>query len=454
MAETIVAVSTPSGVGATAIVRLSGDDALSIVCLLTKKNEFIPRHATLTSIYNTANELIDEAIVIYFCAPHSYTREEVCEVQCHGGTISARMILEACIAQGARLAESGEFSRRAFLNGRIDFSQVNAISKLIVTKSQKAAKILVRQLKGDLGRFVEDSRESLLRLLAHSEMMIDYSEEDIPTDIFESILSQIDSLKTRLERVFEFSSMRQGMIEGYRMCIIGKPNVGKSSLLNTILLYDRAITSPIAGTTRDTIEESIQIDGHNIRLIDTAGIRQSGDEIEIKGIEKSIETIKDSDVVLAVFDASSELDNEDKEIISLLNKHVQKPCVIVLNKSDLSSKIGFEDINKMCNMTYEWIELSALEVQKSAFSIRKILGKILQDDEIDDEILLSSTYQLQAVSQAINALQKASEVFESFKLELFSYNITEAIEAISSITKPYDVSEVFDKMFTEFCLGK
>lgn len=454
MSETIVAISTPSGVGATAIVRLSGRDSLSITCLLTKKNKFIPRYATLTSIYSTTGELIDEVIVIYFRAPHSYTREEVCEIQCHGGMISVRMILDTCITQGARLAEPGEFSKRAFLNGRIDFSQVNAISRLITTRSQKAAKIFIRQLKGDLGKFVGDFREGLLHLLAYSEVMIDYSEEDIPTQTYRDILLQIKSMKEKLERIFEFSSMRQGTIDGYRICIIGKPNVGKSSLLNAILLYDRAITSPIAGTTRDTIEESVQIDGYNVRLIDTAGIHQSDNEVEIKGIEKSIQAIKDSDVVLAVFDISSELDNEDKKIITLLNSQAQKPCVIVLNKGDLRPKIEFEDINNICNATYHYVRLSAMEVQESASKIKKILGKILQDDDVGDEIFLSSVHQLQAISQTINALQRASDVFEKFKFELFSYNITEAIEAISSITKPYNISEVFDKMFEEFCLGK
>ncbi|PAF49175.1 tRNA uridine-5-carboxymethylaminomethyl(34) synthesis GTPase MnmE [Helicobacter sp. 12S02232-10] len=452
--DTIVAISTPQGNGAMAIVRMSGSKAFIITHKLTKKNNFSPRYATLCSIYNDFDELIDEAIVIYFKAPFSYTREDVCEIQCHGGLISAKMILEACLKAGARLANAGEFSKRAFLNGRIDFSQVSALAKLIEAKSQNAAKVLVRQLKGELGNFVEETRESLLRLLAYSEVMIDYSEEDIPSDMSVGILSQLETIMGRLQGIYEFSSMRQGMVDGYRLSIIGKPNVGKSSVLNAILLYDRAITSPIAGTTRDTIEESIQIEGNIVKIIDTAGIRGTKDSIEALGIQKSIQAARESDMILAIFDASTKSDKDDKDILNLLNEFPDKRCIIAFNKNDLPAVLDFKEIEKSLKIPYQSISINAKDSQKCALKLKEIFSSILKQDEIGEEILLTSVFQIQAIEKTIKSIQEAINVFESRELELFSYNISDALEAISSITHPYDISEMFDKMFGEFCLGK
>lgn len=452
--STIVAISTPIGAGATAIVRMSGQKALQIALEITKKTNFSPRYATLCSVYDSYDELIDEAIVIYFKSPASYTREDVCEIQCHGGIVSARMILQTCLEKGAILATAGEFSKRAFLNGRIDFSQINAISKIISSKSEKATKILAKQLKGELGNFVDTLREDLLRILAHSEVMIDYSEEDIPADIIANISSQIQKIQHLLKSVYEFSKMRQGLIDGHRLSIVGKPNVGKSSVLNAILLYDRAITSPIAGTTRDTIEENVNIDGNFIRIIDTAGIRNSKDEIESLGIQKSIESVLQSDIILAVFDSSRLLDDEDIEIIKLLNSQKNKHCIIALNKTDLPPKLYQEDIEKLIEIPHQSLKISTKNSGECTLVLKEKFLEILQKEQIGEEILLTSDFQLQAVKNAMQSLKMASDVFENLELELFSYNITEAIKYISSITQPYDISEVFDKMFGEFCLGK
>lgn len=449
--DTIVAISTPIGVGAMSVIRLSGKNSYNILKKITHKNDFSPRYATLTPIYNVSGEIIDEAIVIYFKAPFSYTREEVCEIQCHGGTISARMILETCLEYNARLAMPGEFSKRAFLNGRIDLSQVNALSKIINAKNEKIVKILSKQLYGELGRFVDESRDKLLSILAHCEVMIDYSEEDIPLDIIENIKFSLAELKNKFQNIYEFSKMKQGLVDGYCLSIIGKPNVGKSSLLNAIVLYDRAIISPVAGTTRDTIEECINIDGNIIRLIDTAGIRKSQDEIEKIGIQKSIDSINRSDIILVVFDTSRELDFEDFEVIDLLNNS-NKKYIIILNKIDLEPKINEKEIS--LNNAYEVLRLSSKNSQDCTIKIKEILSKILTENEVGDEILLTSVYQLESIKKALDDLNKALDVFENLELELFSYNINEAIANISSITKPYDISEMFDKMFGEFCLGK
>ena len=280
MSSTIVAIATASGISSISIVRISGDNALAIAQKITKKEIIEPRFVYLSSLYNYSNQLIDKAVVIYFINPKSFTGEDVIEFQCHGGMIVAQEILETTIAYGARLAEPGEFSKRAFLNGKIDLTEAEAIAKLIETKSVDGAKILAKQLKGNLKLFIEESREALLRAIAYSEVMIDYADEVMPDDIVDNTLRQLNSLIGQIERIVDSSHRRKGLIDGFRVAIIGKPNVGKSSLLNGLLSYERAIVSDIAGTTRDTIEEQVRIGSHIIRLIDTAGIRESNDTIE------------------------------------------------------------------------------------------------------------------------------------------------------------------------------
>jgi len=278
--DTIVAVATANGIGSIAIIRLSGDEALSIAKKLSKKENFHNRQATLSSIYNTQSELIDESIVIYFQGPHSFTAEDVVEIQCHGGYIVAQSILKAALKAGARLANAGEFSKRAFFNGRIDLSEAEAIAQLIEAKSEDAAKILASQMKGALKEFIEEVRDEIIHILAYSEVTIDYAEEDLPTDLVEQIQEKLNRLYNLLQKTLMASESRAGLMQGFRVAIVGKPNVGKSSLLNALLNYNRAIVSAIAGTTRDTIEEQVKIGTHLIRIVDTAGIREADDEIE------------------------------------------------------------------------------------------------------------------------------------------------------------------------------
>ena len=305
MSSTIVAIATASGISSISIIRVSGLESLAIAKKITKRDNIEPRTTYLSSLYNRDNHLIDQAIVIYFKNPKSFTGEDIVEFQCHGGYIVAQEILETALFHGARLAEAGEFSKRAFLNGKIDLTKAEAIAKLIETKSVDGAKILAKQLKGDLKKFIDKSREALLRATAYSEVMIDYAEEDMPDDILDNIVKQLDSLTLQIDNILDASYRRKGLIEGFRVAIIGKPNVGKSSLLNGLLSYDRAIVSSIAGTTRDTIEEQVRIGSHIIRLIDTAGIREAGDVIEQIGVKRSMESIADADVIIALFDRNS-----------------------------------------------------------------------------------------------------------------------------------------------------
>lgn len=447
MSPTITAIATANGVGSIAIVRLSGEKALSVALSMSRKNTLPPRYASLTSLYERNNELIDEAILIYFQGPKSFTGEDVVEFQCHGGYIVAQRVLRAVLEYDVRLAEPGEFSKRAFLNGRLDLTQAEAIASLIEAKSDDAARILARQMKGELREYVEKIRDSLLEILAYSEVVIDYAEEDLPRDVVDQILHKLRAITRDLSKTLESSRRRAGLMQGYRVAIIGKPNVGKSSLLNALLDYERAIVSDIAGTTRDTIEEQVRIGTHLIRLVDTAGIRKSTDEIERIGIERSIAAIEGADVVIALFDASRTIDEEDQAILELINRYKgQKPFITVLNKSDLPTQFETHTLD-----VYSPIRLSCK--QESGELIDALSG-LMDYDNDSEEMMLISERQISATSEALRSIEESYEPLASEELEIFSFHINQAIRAMASLTRPYELDEMFDKMFGQFCLGK
>jgi len=446
MSSTIAAIATASGISSISIIRLSGEDSLRLAQIVSHKTNIIPRHAHLTSLYNKEDDLIDHAIMIYFKNPHSFTGEDIVEFQCHGGMIVASEILETLVAHGARLALPGEFSKRAFLNGKIDLTKAEAIAKLIEAKSVDAAKILAKQLKGDLKEFIDESREAMLKAMAYSEVMIDYAEEDIPEDVLESIVTQLDALVLKIENIVDASHRRKGLIEGFRVAIIGKPNVGKSSLLNGFLAQERAIVSEIAGTTRDTIEEQVRIGSHIIRLIDTAGIRDARDSIEKIGVERSLESIKEADIVIALFDLSRAFDEEDAKIVEIIEQIEDKEVIVTLNKSDLEPQLDLKKLE-----AFSTIDVSAKKDFKALIHKLEAFFDSMGEDE---ELMLISTRQIEAVEQTKKAILEAKEPLLRGELEFFSYHLQDAISALSSISKPYDSEEILDKMFGEFCLGK
>jgi tRNA modification GTPase len=446
MHNSIAAIATAHGVSSISIIRVSGNAALDIAKKVSHLEEIKPRYAHLTSLYNAQNDLIDQAIMIYFKAPFSFTGEEIVEFQCHGGMIVAQEILDTILSYGVSLAQPGEFSKRAFLNGKIDLTEAEAISKLIEAKSVDAAKILAKQMKGELKTFVDESRDALLKSLAYSEVMIDYAEEDIPDDIMQSIVKQLDGLSEQIAKIVDASYRRRGLIEGFKVAIIGKPNVGKSSLLNALLSYERAIVSDIAGTTRDTIEEQVRIGSHIIRLIDTAGIRESEDTIEKIGIERSMSSVEDADVIIALFDASRPFDSEDEKILSIIDGLQDKHVIAAINKSDLDMKLEREKIE-----AYDPIEVSA---KKGFIKLTKKMEALLDGIGEGEELMLISARQIEAVNRAKEAIAEAKVPLMNGELEFFSYHLQEAVKAISSISKPFDSEEILDKMFGEFCLGK
>ena len=444
MTDTIAAISTANGSGAISIVRMSGKNALNISEKLTKTT-FTPRYAKLTKFYDLEDNLIDIPLVLYFKGPNSFTGDDIVEFHCHGGIAVSRLVLETLLSAGARIAEAGEFSKRAFLNGKIDMAQAEAIAKLIESKSKESVKILSKQLRGDLSKFVNDIRDSLLEIMAYVEVNLDYAEEDLPQDLIIQIEEKLKNISNLLKKSLNSSKKRESMFNGYKVAIIGKPNVGKSSLLNNLLDYNRAIVSNIAGTTRDTIEEEIQIGSHLIKIVDTAGIRDNTqDEIEKIGIQKSKEATEESDIVIAMFDNSREFDEEDEAILNII-KNSDKDVIVVLNKIDLESKF---DISKLED--YEVIKTTQKDEN---YEIEKKLESLLDSYTPSDNMLITQR-QIKSVEDAYFAIMDSFELLRNQDLELFSYNIQEAILAISKITKPYEHDEVLEKMFSSFCVGK
>ena len=441
---TIVAIATANGIGSISIVRISGANALEIATKISKKTTFQPRLATLSSLYDFNNEVIDEALVLYFKAPFSFTGEDVIEFQCHGGVAIANMLINEALKRGARIANPGEFSKRAFFNNKIDLTKAEAISKIIEARSEDAVKLLARQLKGELTNFVNEIREDLLFMLAYTEVSIDYAEDDLPSDIFAQIKNKMENIILKLSNTLDASRRREGMIEGFKVAIIGKPNVGKSSLLNKLLNYDRAIISDIAGTTRDTIEESVRIGTHIIKIVDTAGIRDARDVIEKIGIEKSIQAISEADIVIALFDNGKVCDVEDYKIIQLIDENSNKEILKVLNKSDLQNHFDKTKID-------DFIELSTKE---DINPLIKKIEMILDSNTHSDEMTLISKRQILSVENTLYSINLSKNPLETGELEFFAHYITDALEQISSITRPYENDQMLDVMFGEFCLGK
>lgn len=349
------------------------------------------------------------------------------------------------LKNGARVATPGEFTKRAFLNGRIDLSEAEAIGKLIEAKSEDAVKMLSRHIKGELKIFIEKARDDLLEIMAYVEVVIDYAEEDLPKNVEEEAFRKLKELTQSLEKILKNSKQREGLFNGFRVSIVGKPNVGKSSLLNTLLEYDRAIVSDIAGTTRDTIEEEVRVGTHLVKIVDTAGIREAKDEIEKIGVKRSYEAINDSDIIIAMFDNSRISNHEDKDILKFLEQNSQdKKIFYVLNKTDLDKKfdIALPD------------DMIMLNSKSDTSTLIDRLQEFLDSSFVNDELVLASSRQIYAVSNALSLLKESFNLIEDKELELFSFNLNEAIYHLSSITRPFERSEILDSMFSNFCLGK
>lgn len=455
--DTICAIATALGEGGIAIIRISGHNALDIISKVFKaKNDFdIKEMKSYTMKYGhiydmNTNELIDEVIISFMKGPRSFTAEDVIEINCHGGVISTNKVLENVIKAGARLAEPGEFTKRAFLNGRIDLSQAEAVIDIIRAKTDLAMKSALMQSTGHLSKEINRLREYMLNVLALVEFAVDFTEDDeeidpsIPIKVGESLEKAISEMKHLLKTADEGKLIREGL----SLAIVGKPNVGKSSLLNALLREKRAIVTDIAGTTRDVIEEYINLDGIPVKIIDTAGIRETEDIVEKIGVERSKEKIDEADLVLLVLDTSRELDSEDNEIIEAIG---EKKSIVILNKIDLESKINEEVINRFENK----IKLSAKE-EIGIEDLKKKIKELFFSGKIEAEsLIISNSRHKQALYRALeNAENAYNRVKMNEYLDLISIFVTSSLRALNEITGDELEEDLVNKIFGDFCVGK
>lgn len=457
--STIVAISTAPGIGGIGIIRMSGEKCFEILeKIFDAKNpqkieEIEGYRMKYGKIINPKNnEIIDEVLVSYFKCPKSYTAENMCEINSHGGMIVLRKILEICIAEGAILAEPGEFTKRAFLNGRIDLTQAEAIIDLINAKSSKEAQESANQLEGFLSKKINEINEKILDLMSNIEANIDYPEYDVEEVSYEEAINKLNEIKKMLENLEKTFENGKIIKDGIKLSIIGSPNAGKSSLLNGILREERAIVTDIEGTTRDLIEEQIVIEGIPFKIIDTAGIRETENKIEQIGIEKSRKIAKESDVIIAVFDNSKELDEKDMEIIDIIKN---KNAIIILNKIDLNKKI----LNKnkiIKNLNKKIIEISA----KEKIGINEIYNELinmfnLNNIEIGDDVLITNIRHQDLIKKAIKATNDSiSELKKKEHIDIVSIKITEILANLGEITGNNVSEDLIKTIFSKFCLGK
>lgn len=453
--DTIAAISTAMGNGGIGIIRMSGKECFQILNKIFKPinaNEEINGYTMKYGhIIDENNNIIDEVLVSYFKAPKSYTTENMCEINSHGGFIVERRILEECLKNGAIMAEPGEFTKRAFLNGRIDLIQAESVIDLINSKSEKEAKASISQLEGNLSKNINEIKGNLLDLMADVEASIDYPEYDIEEVTNNKILSVINVIKIKLEKLS--SSFKNGKFlrEGIKTAIVGKPNAGKSSLLNNILNEERAIVSDKKGTTRDTIEEFVTINGISLKLIDTAGIRNTTDEIEKIGVEKSKKIIDDAELVIAIFDGSQALENEDYEILNLIGN---KNAILLVNKMDIVD--GSLVINELQKYNKDIIKISA----KTGDGVEKLYDRIyemykINDIELDDGEILTNIRHKGQIDEAIKSINAVKDTIDNhMPVDIIEIYLKQVLADLGKITGD-DISEdIINEIFSKFCLGK
>ena len=398
------------------------------------------------------NSVIDEVLVSYFKAPKSYTKENMCEINSHGGNIIVKEILELCLENGAELAEPGEFTKRAFLNGRIDLLQAESVIDVIHAKSEREAKAGINQLEGFLSKEVADIKKGIMDIMTNIEVTIDYPEYDVDEVTNKQIEEMLKDTKQRLLKLEQSFDNGKIIKEGIKTAIIGRPNAGKSSLLNAILKEERAIVTEYEGTTRDTIEEFVNINGIPLKLIDTAGIREAKDAVERIGIAKSREIANSSDLIIAIFDASKDLNSEDLEILDLIKN---KKSIIILNKIDLDSKISVDD-ERLKKCSENIIKISALNkigIDTLYNTITNLFN--LNQINLDNEIVITNIRHKNLISKAIENVNKTEDSFKNnMPLDIIAISIKDILEDLGNITGEVVTEDIIDEIFSKFCLGK
>ena len=460
MKETIAAISTSLGEGAIGIVRMSGDEAFliadKIVKLANRKKIVDIKSHTISyghAINPKTSETIEEVMLVKMKAPKTYTREDIVEINCHGGIVTIQKILELCLQNGARMAEPGEFTNRAFLNGRIDLSQAEAVIDFIKSKTEEASTIANSQMQGRLSNLIKNLRKKLLDIITVIEVNIDYPEyDDLEKETAKTVLEKSVSIKKELESLLETSKQGKIIKEGLNTAIIGRPNVGKSSLLNNLLQENKAIVTDVAGTTRDILEEYVNIKGVPLKLIDTAGIRETDDIVEKIGVERSKETIKKADLVLFLLNSNEKLTEKDIELFNMIKN---KETIVILNKQDLEKKIEIDKVKKLIKnatlietsmTTYKGIEELEKRIKDKFFGGNIRAKDVTYISNARQKILIEKA--LKSLNEAINSAKQGLEI----DMVLIDYK--NCFTFLGEIIGANANEELLNELFSRFCLGK
>jgi tRNA modification GTPase len=457
--DTIVAISTPPGEGGIGIVRLSGKESLRIVERIFSSSEgeglsSRSSHSTHHGYIKVhgKGEIVHQVLVTVMRSPRTYTKEDIVEINCHGGNMPLKKVLELCLNEGARLAEPGEFTKRAFLNGRIDLSQAEAVLDIIKSKTDAARRIAAEQLEGTLSGEVRGLRNSIIDTLSEIELAIDFTGEDVKFATVGNITKNVDNLHSSIEGILKTADKGMILREGIKAVICGRPNVGKSSLMNAFLRHDRVIVTPIAGTTRDIIEESINISGVTVRLSDTAGIIESKDRVEIEGIKRSRKKLEEADIVIFMIDSSQALSGKDEEIYNAIK---EKNVIIAANKIDLPRKFDIIKAREKFNAE-EVLEVSALEKIGLEKIEEAIAEKVFDSGGgIPEGIVVTNLRHKQALENALGAIKRGMKVAgKDYNGELLASDLNEAVFQLGLIIGESVEKDVLDRIFSQFCIGK
>lgn len=441
--DIIVAIATSRLEAAISIIRLSGKDVINFVQkIFTGKIEDKPSHTITYGYIVDEGQRVDEVLVNIYRGTKTFTGEEMVEINCHGGVHITSRVLNLCLKQGARMAERGEFSKRAFLNGRIDLSQAEAISDIITAKNDYASKIALQGIQGNISHFIEDLKEDLIQIITQIEVNIDYPEyEDVEELTASSLLPRSTDLNNKMIKIIEDSKNVKLLKDGINTVIIGKPNVGKSSLLNALLQEDKAIVTDIAGTTRDVVEGDISINGIILNMIDTAGIRETDDIIETMGVEKSRELINKADLVMLVIDGSRELEEQDKELLEL-TKDINR--IIIVNKNDLGKVVDIEGVN---------ISAKENNIETLTDKIKEMFDLGLIDD--NNNHILTNARQTMLLQKASISLQQAIDAMRnSIPTDLIVLDLYDCWSNLKEILGEKAKEDLLDELFKRFCIGK
>jgi len=452
--DTIAAISTPHGTGGIGIIRISGDEAFNIAARIFKsKNKFqdIKSHTINYGkiVDPSSGETIDEVLLSKMEKPNTFTREDVVEINCHGGIVVLKRVLELVIAEGARLAEPGEFTKRAFLNGRIDLSQAEAVIDLINSKTAESSKAAVMQLEGRLSEKLSDIRRSLIQLIASIEVTVDYPEHDIEEITAQQVNNELGGIISKLEELAKSFERGKVIREGISAVIVGRPNVGKSSLLNELSGKNRAIVTDIPGTTRDIIEEYVNINGIPMRILDTAGIRETKDVVEKIGVDRAQREIENADLVIMMLDARTGMEESDAAIY---NKVKDKKNIIILNKVDLVDEVNEDSLPEGVNIVKMSLK-NGIGIDKLEDEITNLFfkGEIVSNDEV----LLTNVRHKHLIDMAIRSIKDARNAYENaMPIDMMTIDIKNAAEYIGQITGESVSEDVVHEIFSRFCLGK